>query len=1107
MVRRFVFLAGASCALACVLGAQTLTTGDVTGTITDQTGGVLAKVKVTLKNTGTGATQNTQTNTDGVYRFSFVAPGPYSVTAAGSGFQTMTRNTQVGVGQTAAVDFQLALASSTTTVEVTEAAVAVQTDNANLTTNVNLAEVQNLPNPGNDLTYYAQTAPGVVMNTTPGYGNFSAFGLPATSNVFTINGQVNNDVFLNLNNSGASNLMLGFNEIQEAAIVNNGYTGQYGGLAGTQMNMVSKSGSNAFHGNAIYYWNGREMNANNFFNNASDTPRAFSNVNMWATSVGGPIQKDKTFFFVDYEGLRIVLPTDVLVRIPTTQFANATLANLQSTGQTAAIPFYQNMFKLYAGAPGSANATPVAGGGCGTFTGLGGAPCAQQFRSTIGNFTKEYLWTARVDHNFSDLDRAYVRIQRDNGTQPTYTDPINPIFNAFSPQPEMNGQIAENHTFGATSMNNFILSGQFYSARFGSSNPAAVTSTFPTTVQFSGSLFYGLNNEGYAFPQGRNVTQYQVIDDYSKSAGRHNLKAGLNFHRVDLTDFSFEEYTAGRITLSNLGAFYNGGGAGSRLIQRFPTSPEEPLAFYNLGAYVQDEWQFGRLKIIPTLRIDHNSNPVCQTNCFARMVSPFDALSHNPNIPYDQVIQNGLHQAFQSTDPIIWQPRIGFAFTPTKSGNTVLRGGFGIFGDTFPGTAAEAFARNTPALNSFTVTNGAITPGAPNNLFSIASSANQSLLNGFKNGGTLASISASNPFFVPPNYTTMEAKYHQARYMEWNLEVQQALPGKMMFSVNYVGNHGYHEFIGNGGLNGYLPGFPGLPATAPDPRFGTINQYDTGAYSNYNGLVASIRRRFSGGFMFQASYTYSHSLDIVSNGGFEPLAYVNAGSTNNSVLAPQDPYNIRLYNYGNSDYDVRHYADVSYVWDDMFRHMFKGGPNILFGGWVLSGTIFARSGMPFTVIDNMGTATLESNNFNAVPGTGPMFLFATPLQAGFTTCGSAAVNTPCLSPTQFTPPTSKPTSFGNQARNQYRGPNYFDTDLSVMKAFPLGHWEAARFSVGFQFFNLFNHPNFDKPVGDVSDPNFGSIINVVSPPTSILGSFAGADASGRIIQLKAQIVF
>ncbi len=303
-----------------------------------------------------------------------------------------------------------------------------------------------MPNPGNDLTFYALLVPGVEMSTNGGFGNFSTFGLPALSNTFTINGGINNDVLTNIGNTGATNLMLGFNAIGEVTVVNNGYSGQYGGLAGSQVNYVTKSGTNNYHGNAIYFWNGRVMNANNWFNNQAGDPRPFSNVNTWATSVGGPLpkQKDKTFYFFDYEGTRIVLPTNVQANIPSPQFATATLNNLSATGQTQAVPFYQNIFKLYAGAAGASTAIPVPGGGCGTFTRLGaGVPCALQFRSNAGTFTTEYVWTARVDRNIGSNDRIFVTLQRDNGTQATYTDPISPIFNVFSPQPTLSGQISE----------------------------------------------------------------------------------------------------------------------------------------------------------------------------------------------------------------------------------------------------------------------------------------------------------------------------------------------------------------------------------------------------------------------------------------------------------------------------------------------------------------------------------------------------------------------------------------------------------------------------------------------------------------------------------------
>ena len=202
----------------------------------------------------------------------------------------------------------------------------------------------------------------------------------------------------------------------------------------------------------------------------------------------------------------------------------------------------------------------------------------------------------------------------------------------------------------------------------------------------------------------------------------------------------------------------------------------------------------------------------------------------------------------------------------------MVRGGFGFFGDTFPGTVAGQMAMNTPQLNSFTISNGKITPGVPGSLFQIAADANQSLLAGFNNGGTVGSITATNPFFRPPNFTTMDSPYKQARYEEFNLEVQHQLPWDMVASANFVGNHGYNLVIRNNGLNGIFPWLRGvgLPSTKPDPRFQSVSQLMTGAISNYRGMVLSLRRRMAQGLQFGFYYTYSHALDEVSNAGYNP---------------------------------------------------------------------------------------------------------------------------------------------------------------------------------------------------------------------------------------------
>jgi len=337
---------------AILLNAQTVVTGDLTGTVTDPSSGVLPNARIVLTNDATGEIHTANSIESGEFRIPLLRPGTYTLRVESTGFQPATEKVTVSLGQVTNTKIQLSLQAQTQVVNVSESAGLVQSDNANLATTYSTVQLENLPAPGQDMTSYAFTTPGVTVSTGGGYGNFSAFGLPGVSNLFTINGNDNMDPYLNLNNSGASNLTLGANEIQEAAVVLNGYTGQYGRQAGAQVNYVTKSGSNAFHGNLDWLYNDRILNANDWFNNATGTERPFSISNEWADSIGGPIVRNKAFFFVDNEGLRYVLPGGGPVYIPTQDFANAVLSNLAATNP-AAVPLYTTAFNLYQGASGA----------------------------------------------------------------------------------------------------------------------------------------------------------------------------------------------------------------------------------------------------------------------------------------------------------------------------------------------------------------------------------------------------------------------------------------------------------------------------------------------------------------------------------------------------------------------------------------------------------------------------------------------------------------------------------------------------------------------------------------------------------------------------------
>jgi len=1098
-----------STALPGNLKAQSLISGDIVGTVTDQSGAIVPNASVTVSNKATGEVQTTKTNSSGSYRVPLLKPGDYTILVAAPGFEQASVLASVNASTTATADVRLTVGSASQTVEVTANAEILHTEAADLSTTFSQQQVQSLPNPGNDLTFVAQTAPGSVMNTQGGYGNFSSFGLPATANTFTINGGYLNDPFLNVNNSGASNLLLGNNDVQDVTVVSNAYNASFGGLGGAQINEISRSGSNKFHGNAAYWWNGRTMNANDFFLNQTGTPRNFDNVNQYAAAIGGPIRKDKTFFFYNFEGLRLVLPSSGSVYAPSASYEAQTLANLTANGHADEIPGYQSVFNLYNNAPGRANAqvsTPdSAANGYGTVL----------FRGHAGNFTHEWLMTGRVDHTFSDNDKLFVHFEIDKGLQATFTSFIDPLFNADSPQPQYSGQLNETHTFSPTLTNQFLFSAIYYRAIFTNTNLAASVAKAPFTLCFlDGDLsnncpFFGIGGgpaiggQNDIWPQGRNVTGYQFTDDVNWTRGSHNIQFGWTMRRNDVTDYSPSEFTASPLAQAFNSSFQMG--QTDVWFQQFPQRSTQPVALYVMGWYIQDQWKIKpNLTLTYGMRFEHNSNPICVTNCFARLSGDFSTVSPSPNAPYQSLIKYHQHQAFQSLQEIGLEPRVGFAYSPFGAGGkTTVRGGFGMFADAFPGQIADSFLNNAPTNVPFTIESSKILgPGNPNyqlipsaagSAHSTASASNAAFSSGFLQGATLNSLSAV-PGFSPPNIATPLHHISYPTYEEWSLTVEQQLTKTAALSVGYVGNHTYHQPIQNNSVNAF--GFGSLPSSQPNPNFATATQIYSAGTSNYNGLVATVVNRARWATL-QFNYVYSHALDEISNGGFN-------GFGSGSSEFPTNPYNFSQ-NYGNSDYDTRNYISASYL----VPLPYWGGPKVLTDGWEFSGTVFHNTGYPFSV-----TANTVAGGIGRYGGALLARQIA-PIKSNH--CGGAShsvngppgTNNPAGAvPCSFVSSFADPTDFGQSRRNQIYGSSFTDTDLAITKSFPIPHWESARLKVGAQFFNLFNHPNFGQAGGNIDSPGtFGVISSTVNTPTSILGSFLGGDASPRLIQFTGKFSF
>jgi len=1154
------------------LNAQTTTSGGLTGVVTDSSHALVPDANVEIKDNAKGTIQETKTDHHGVYRFFFVAPARYMLTVSHGGFRTENRAVNVLLGPPVSVNVILQVAKATTTVTVTTEAPLIQAENGDVSTTMNQRQISEVPNPGNDLTYIAQTAPGVIMNTDSqntggiqaGVPNFSILGMPGSSYSYTMDGMSITDNAQNFIAGGSLGLVLGQNQIQEATVISTGYSAQFGGAAGGNINYMSKSGSNGFHGNAQYYWNGRVFNANDWFSKALGVPRPFSIANQWAGSFGGPIKKDRLFFFIDSEGLRLLIPQIYSVALPSADFESATIANIDSRfGLTSpSDAFYWQIFNLYNDTPGAASATP--GGfnlvqdptGCTGFIGPKTAqgqlgvdlPCALHFITTRGRSNQDALTSGRLDWNPTNSDRIFLRIQGEQGLGAFYSDPISAAFDADYDVSLWQGQFVETHTFGPTAANQFLVAGSDHSFFWQTSHPAQALAALPTALNFSiPGTFTNLGTNGIG-PYGCDCKQYQASDDVVKTGGKQKWGFGVNFARISWRIPPNTGNSLGTLSPQTLRAFYQGGMDPATsstdfttLTQSFTSQSAISVSFINFAAYGQDEWHvFPYLTLTFALRAEHYSNPLCESHCFSRPGVPFESMSHDPSQPYDQAILTNQDHALLGIDSILWSPRFGFAWQPLGvSHNSVLRGGVGIFYDPLRAGLAESFYINAPIFNVFNAFSGNLAPHETNSLFQTTSASNTAFVNGFAAGNTLAQMQANVPNFAPPALTVPERKMHLPQYQRWSLEWQQAIGAHTSASIGYFGHHGIHEMYMNPSANAFGFGsLPRAPCTSPsvppcsDPRFSEVTQYRSDAVSNYNGMVASFRHQFTrfGNGLVQVNYTYSHAFDEISNGGF-------FGFTSGSAIYAQDPANLRGA-YGPAEYDVRHSLNANYVWELPVKAALGGrrSPDYLVKGWQISGTIFARTGFPYTVFDHAESGNLQQNNYfgqiYAVP-VGPL--------PAASSCGEGAAFTrpvhPCLPP-QFSVmngttvpnpnalfiqatcetgfnagtlpgpsgPCSGPAVSFNQGRNRFRGPGYFNTDLGIMKGTKIHGWEDATLGIGLQFFNLFNHPNFGFP-DNWTDDFFGETFYLQQSPTSILGSGLGGDAAPRMIQLKAQLRF
>ena len=1149
-------LCGCLAALVCFparLGAQGETTSAIVGTVVDPSGAAIAGATVTIVGIETGSKRGAKTSDAGRFNFPQLKPGSYSVRVEAEGFEPQVDvSVSSGLGQRQTVNFVLKVAAAKQEVIVSGEAPLVNPENPNTATTLNAPALENLPNPGGDMTYPLQFAAGALMNTagsgndfvggTNGYGNVQFNGLPSLANGYIVDGLETNDPLTNLNSGLSTNLVLGLNSIAEVTVNTLSYTVDQGRYGASQVNYVTRSGTNQFHGNLYELWNGSRFNAANFFTNATPgnhEPR--STVNHFGGSLGGPILRNRLFFFFDSEWVRIALPIVSATTVPAPAFQQYVLRQLPLGGTDAVtgstyqpapelVPFYRKMFSLFRQTAG----TPLAILGCplnSDGSRAGGVPpngngCANRQSISHSSDDREQVQTARIDHNIDEKNTTWYRFQADTGLQAAYTDPISPLFDAISSQPLYSFAAGYTHIFSSKLVNYFNPAFSWYQSLFGPADFQKTLSAFPIVLQGSGAnapftTIGGLDN---TWVQGRRAARFFINDNLAWTLGSHEFRFGTNTRIFRLNDYDFGQGVVPLVAYTTLPQFIYG--VASTASRTFPLADSQPYNFLNLDLYAQDTWKLTpRLTWTYGIRVTHNSNPLNPHGALARLSGSFASISHDVNQPLSAAVQTGLGNIFDSTPLAVLQPRT--AITLQVAPKTVLRSGFGLFSDLLPGSIVDLVGVNPPYSPTFqggllgTVGGSAIAPGVPGSAIDAAVAANRIFSAGFAGGqlSCASPLSDPNSCLQPVAITAVpDGKLRAPYFMEWSFALERQIGNTIDLRAQYVGTRAVNQPYTTQ-VNGYQTVCQGcfapFPYGAPaDPRFGAVTQLETGANSHYNGLQTTAAKRLGHGLQIQVNYTWSHCIDTVSNGGFLPFS---AGG----ILSPL-PGDLQR-DRGPCDYDVRHNLTVGYVYE-LPVHL-RGRLGLALNGWQVSGSVFWRSGIPFSVL----SAPYSANGNGIVNGGGPQFASVVPGVPPYEHHPVSGITQPgtiqWLNPDAFVSTvdpstgaclggdTSGTCQFGNLGRNALRGPDFWWSDLYLTKWFTLK--ERVKLRIDGQFFNLFNHPNFGLPVlGYAGIPGsrstqtgFGALTYTVSPPTGLLGVGLGGDSSQRMIAFQARLEF
>lgn len=1050
--------------------------GFFVGNIVDQNGAVITGAHVKITNINTGVTRDTVSTADGTFRIDAVDPGNYKVEVTQTGFKTITRDDViVTAAQTTEARFLMDVGTQSEVVNVTAGNdVILQTQDGARINTLSKREITDLPIPALNPAAIVFTLPGVV---DPGplaggfvQGNeFSVNGLRARANNQLIDGLDNNDNSI----AGQSYIPILRDGYNEVAVLQSDYSAEFGRAGGAVVNIVTRSGSNQFHGSAYDVINNSSFNSLTASQRADGTSKPVVTENTFGFSFGGPVKKDKLFFFGTYQRDLVRSGTDATVRVPTAA-GFAALRTLFPTGTNANVDRYLGIVGNLRGLRETSNVALGAG-----------RPDIEFGETNISSSqpVNDDQFLTRVDWTPTQKDSLAFRYVYDrqafNNQFPTVGSGGSPFPGFEVDVPSLTQNFFFNYTRNLSAR--LTNEARFGYARFNvdfAARDAQIANTGPL-FSFSGAgLGQGITSVGlpFIFPQGRLFNNYQIQDTLSYTAGNHTFRFGADLN-IQRARQAIPFNSRGVLTFAGGGGFnsfgnfvdqFSGRGNGGASIQ-FGSPVIFPNAFYQ-NYFIDDSWRITKnLTLNLGLRYENYGTPFNTV--------PFPAFAG-----FDQPVET---VARQQRDNNNFAPRFGFAYQPSFLQKTVLRGGFAVNYDFFFNNILSNTAATVP--NTFGVTNfGASLPANTDP-------------RGISNFGvgSLPTTGTPDPLAT---INTIPTNLVNPQTFVYNFGIQRELPFKLISDVAYVGSRGTRLFI-NEQLNPGVGGFNTLVRQFQNR--GSVISRTNGGDSSYNSLQARLDRGFQNGLLLRFAYTFSKAIDDVNSEVFATTGGSSVGS---------DPNNRRV-DRSLASFDVPHRFVATFIYD-VPSPVKSGLWHGLLGGYSIAGTYRLQSGnvqTPFVGgidLNGDGSATNDRpviSNPNAPANSVAFsnFISENFISGAISPTGFSDINGNPVNPGDVRYLVSESIRTGAAGRNTLRGPRQNRLDLSLTRSLDLGftRLENDHFEIRFDYFNAFNTPQFAPGTGDVTDTTFNDFR--FNTGNLNIGNVNG----GRIGQFQLRYVF